>query len=147
MKKKPIVFTLIAIVALALACAAVFLYERSKVALIIDDEAAWDLRDASPHKKVIITNDGIVARYVSEDETSYFGDIQDDFTVTIDGKVVSGIGQGLFSLVGVENGDTEEDARWLAAKAVQKGVFGADMQCALINDGPITIVIDSRKKE
>lgn len=81
MKKKPIVFTLIAIVALALACAAVFLYERSKVALIIDDEAAWDLRDASPHKKVIITNDGIVARYVSEDETSYFGDIQDDFTV------------------------------------------------------------------
>ena len=32
--------------ALALACAAVFLYERSKVALIIDDEAARDLRDA-----------------------------------------------------------------------------------------------------
>lgn len=139
-------------------------------------------------------------------------------SVTIDGKVISGIGQGLFILVGVENGDTEEDARWLAAKAagmrifnddegvmnrsvvdvdgellavsqftltastrkgnrpsyiraaghelavpmyekfcqlfceaagrpVQKGVFGADMQCALINDGPVTIVIDSRIKE
>lgn len=81
MKKKPVIFTLIAIVVLALGSAAVFLYERSKVALIIDDEAAWDLRDTSPHKKVIITNDGIVARYVSEDETSYFGDIQDDFTV------------------------------------------------------------------
>lgn len=71
MKKKPIVFTLIAIVALALACAAVFLYERSKVALIIDDEAAWDLRDASPHKKVIITNDGIVARYACDGKGSY----------------------------------------------------------------------------
>lgn len=41
MKKKPIVITLIAVVVLALACAAVFLYERSKVALIIDDEVAW----------------------------------------------------------------------------------------------------------
>lgn len=27
------------------------------------------------------------------------------------------------------------------------GKFGADMQCALINDGPVTIVIDSRIKE
>ena len=139
-------------------------------------------------------------------------------SVTIGGKFVSSIGQGLFILVGVENGDTEEDARWLAAKAagmrifnddegvmnrsvvdvdgeliavsqftltastkkgnrpsyiraaghelavpmyekfcqllseaavrpVQKGVFGADMQCALINDGPVTIIIDSRIKE
>ena len=139
-------------------------------------------------------------------------------SVTIDGKVVSSIGQGLFILVGVENGDTEADMEWLAAKTaglrifnddegvmnrsvldvdgqllavsqftltastkkgnrpsyiraaghelavplyekfcvklseiagkpVQKGVFGADMQCALINDGPVTIIIDSRIKE
>ena len=139
-------------------------------------------------------------------------------SVTVDGKVVSAIGQGLFILVGVENGDTEADMEWLAAKAaglrifndedgvmnrsvvdvdgqllavsqftltastkkgnrpsyiraaehelavplydkfcvrlseiasrpVQKGVFGADMQCALINDGPVTIIIDSRIKE
>lgn len=139
-------------------------------------------------------------------------------SVTIDGKVVSGIGQGLFILVGVENGDTEADMEWLATKAsglrifnddeavmnrsvldvdgqllavsqftltastkkgnrpsyiraaghelavslydkfctrlseiagrpVQKGVFGADMQCALVNDGPVTIIIDSRIKE
>ena len=81
MKKKSIVIALVAFVVLALACTVVFLYERSRVAPVIDDEAAWDLRDASPHKKVIITNDGIVARYVSEDDTSYFGDIQDDFTV------------------------------------------------------------------
>ena len=139
-------------------------------------------------------------------------------SVTIDGNVISSIGQGLFILVGVENGDTEADMEWLAAKAaglrifddsegvmnrsvvdvdgqllavsqftltastrkgnrpsyiraaghelavplydkfcvrlseiagrpVQKGVFGADMQCALINNGPVTIIIDSRIKE
>lgn len=34
-------------------------------------------------------------------------------SVTIDGKVVSSIGEGLFILVGVENGDTEADMEWL----------------------------------
>ena len=139
-------------------------------------------------------------------------------SVIVDGKAVSAIGQGLFILVGVENGDTEIDMEWLAAKSaglrifndeggvmnrsvvdvdgqllavsqftltastkkgnrpsyiraaghelavplydkfcirlseiagrpVQKGVFGADMQCALVNDGPVTIIIDSRIKE
>lgn len=139
-------------------------------------------------------------------------------SVTIDGNLHSSIGEGLFILVGVENGDTEEDARWLAGKAaamrifndeqgvmnrsvvdvggellavsqftltastrkgnrpsytraaghelavpmyelfcaelsaaagrpVQQGVFGADMQCELINDGPVTIIIDSKIKE
>lgn len=32
-------------------------------------------------------------------------------------------------------------------KPVQTGVFGADMQCALINDGPVTIFVDSKNKE
>ncbi len=31
-------------------------------------------------------------------------------------------------------------------KAVQSGVFGADMQVRLTNDGPVTIVIDSKNK-
>ena len=30
---------------------------------------------------------------------------------------------------------------------VATGVFGADMQVALVNDGPVTIIIDSRSKE
>lgn len=139
-------------------------------------------------------------------------------SVTIDGKEISGIGKGLMILVGVEEGDTSQDAQWLAAKtagmrifndengvmnlsvkdvggellavsqftltastkkgnrpsyiraaghetavplyeeycallaentgtAVQKGVFGADMKVALVNDGPVTIIIDSRIKE
>ena len=139
-------------------------------------------------------------------------------SVTLDGKLHSAIGMGLFILVGVEHGDTEDEAAWLASKAaglrifddengvmnrsvvdaggeilavsqftltastrkgnrpsyiraaghelavpmyqrfctlleqtsgipVRQGVFGADMKCALVNDGPVTIIIDSRIKE
>ena len=139
-------------------------------------------------------------------------------SVCIGGEMVSAIGPGLFILVGVECGDTEDDAAWLAGKVagmrifndeggvmnrsvvdvdgeilavsqftltastrrgnrpsyiraaghelavplyerfctllsetasrpVQKGVFGADMQCSLVNDGPVTIIIDSRIRE
>ena len=35
----------------------------------------------------------------------------------------------------------------IAGRPVQKGIFGADMQCSLINDGPVTIIIDSRIRE
>lgn len=134
------------------------------------------------------------------------------------GEIVSRIARGLMVLVGVENGDTTEDASWLAAKTlamrifddeagvmnrsvldvggdilavsqftltastrkgnrpsyiraaghdvavplyeqyctllseglgheVGKGIFGADMKVALVNDGPVTIVIDSRLRE
>lgn len=139
-------------------------------------------------------------------------------SVTVDGNLVSAIGPGLMILVGVENGDTEADAQWLASKTagmrifndengvmnrsvvdvdgellaisqftltastkkgnrpsyiraaghelavplyekyctmlseaagrpVLKGVFGADMKVSLLNDGPVTIIIDSRIKE
>lgn len=139
-------------------------------------------------------------------------------SVSIGGEMVSCIGKGLLVLVGVENGDTEEDMRWLCGKTVGlrifddengvmnrsvldvgggvlavsqftltastkkgnrpsyiraaghetavplyekyceglsealgkpvgRGVFGADMQVSLINDGPVTIIIDSRLKE
>lgn len=139
-------------------------------------------------------------------------------SVTVDGECISSIGRGLLVLVGVENGDTEQDAAWLAAKTaalrifddeegvmnrsvvdadggllavsqftltastrkgnrpsyiraaghglavplyerfcqllseaagrpVQRGMFGADMKVRLLNDGPVTILIDSRLKE
>ena len=32
-------------------------------------------------------------------------------------------------------------------KPVQTGEFGADMQVMLVNDGPVTIIIDSKNKE
>lgn len=139
-------------------------------------------------------------------------------SVCISGKIVSAISKGLLVLVGVAEGDTEEDVEWLAnktvamrifndengvmnrsvmdidgdilavsqftlnastkkgnrpsyihaakhdvaipryesycnrvsqltGKEVRCGVFGADMQVSLINDGPVTIVIDSRLRE
>lgn len=138
--------------------------------------------------------------------------------MTIEGVVHGAIGPGLMVLVGVEHGDTEADARWLAdktasmrifpddagvmnrsvrdvdgevlavsqftltastrkgnrpsyiraaghelatelyesyvrlmeerlGKKVPTGVFGADMQVELVNDGPVTIIIDSKLKE
>ena len=138
--------------------------------------------------------------------------------VRIDGQIVAEIGEGLLVLVGVENGDTEDDVRWLVGKTaglrifndengvmnrsvidvdgevlavsqftltastrkgnrpsyiraaghelavplyeqyceelssaigkpVGRGVFGADMKVSLINNGPVTIIIDSRTKE
>lgn len=138
--------------------------------------------------------------------------------MSIEGKLVAAIGQGLMVLVGVETSDTQADAAWLAAKTaglrifddaqgvmnlsvkdvggeilavsqftltastrkgnrpsyiraaghetaiplyeaycqllqeeigkeVKKGVFGANMQVALVNDGPVTIIIDSRIRE
>lgn len=139
-------------------------------------------------------------------------------SVSIGGEEHSSIGRGLMVLVGVENGDTADDAEWLAAKtlglrifddadgvmnlsavdtgadimavsqftltastrkgnrpsyiraarhetavplykayceaigrltgrAPATGVFGADMQVSLVNDGPVTIIIDSRLRE
>ncbi len=139
-------------------------------------------------------------------------------SVTIDGIVVSEIGQGLLVLVGIENDDVIADAQWLASKIVQmrifsdgegkmnlsvkdvdgdllvvsqftlhastkkgnrpsflraarpeiaiplyeqflglletelgkpvlRGVFGADMKIALVNDGPVTLLIDSQARE
>ena len=32
-------------------------------------------------------------------------------------------------------------------KSIQTGIFGADMQVHLLNDGPVTIIIDSKNKE
>ena len=32
-------------------------------------------------------------------------------------------------------------------KEIQTGIFGANMQVSLLNDGPITLIIDSKKRE
>lgn len=139
-------------------------------------------------------------------------------SVTVDGCKVSEIASGLLVLVCVEEGDTEDELRWLAkkiaglrifndesgvmnrdvrdsggsilavsqftlvastrkgnrpsyiraagpdvavpmyerfcqelevltGKPVARGIFGADMKVELLNDGPVTIVIDTRLKE
>jgi D-tyrosyl-tRNA(Tyr) deacylase len=33
------------------------------------------------------------------------------------------------------------------AKKIQMGIFGADMKVSLVNDGPVTIIIDSKNRE
>lgn len=139
-------------------------------------------------------------------------------SVSVDGKAVSTIGQGLLLLLGIEATDAEEDIQWLChkvlglrifddekgimnrsimdidgeiivvsqftlmasykkgnrpswiraaghehavpvyerflevlseglGKQVGKGVFGAEMQVELINDGPVTICMDTKNKE
>jgi len=32
-------------------------------------------------------------------------------------------------------------------KEIQSGIFGADMKVELLNDGPVTIIIDTKNKE
>ena len=40
-----------------------------------------------------------------------------------------------------------EEVEKLMSKPVKRGVFGANMQVSLINDGPVTIIIDSKLTE
>lgn len=47
-------------------------------------------------------------------------------SVTVEGKVVGQISAGLCALVGVAQGDTEEDARWLCAKVLELRIFEDD---------------------
>ncbi len=40
-----------------------------------------------------------------------------------------------------------KEVEQLMGKPVKRGVFGANMQVSLINDGPVTIIIDSHLRE
>ncbi len=139
-------------------------------------------------------------------------------SVTVEGQVVSAIGQGLLVLLGIEDADGKEDSDWLSqkitnlrifndadgvmnrsvldvggdiivvsqftlhaqtkkgnrpsyikaskpdvaipiyeafvqrmeqdmGKKVGTGIFGADMKVELLNDGPVTIMMDTKNKE
>lgn len=43
--------------------------------------------------------------------------------VEVDGEVVGAIGTGILVLLGVEKGDTEKDADWLARKIIEFRIF------------------------
>lgn len=51
-----------------------------------------------------------------------------DFAIPMYEKMISELGQ-------------------LSGTKIQTGVFGADMQISLMNDGPVTIIIDTKSKE
>nr|WP_294860868.1 D-aminoacyl-tRNA deacylase [uncultured Fluviicola sp.] len=40
-----------------------------------------------------------------------------------------------------------DKAQTALGRSVQTGIFGADMKVSLMNDGPVTIIIDSKNKE
>lgn len=44
-------------------------------------------------------------------------------SVSVDGRTVGAIGPGLTILLGVKEGDTEEEARWLASKIATLRIF------------------------
>ena len=46
--------------------------------------------------------------------------------VSVDGKVVGATGAGLTILLGIREGDTEEEARWLAPKVANLRIFPDD---------------------
>jgi len=41
----------------------------------------------------------------------------------------------------------DEFKKVLGGKKVQTGIFGADMQVYLVNDGPVTIIMDSKNRD
>ena len=47
----------------------------------------------------------------------------EEASVRIDRKVVGSIKKGMVILLGVQNGDTEEDVRWLAEKCVNLRIY------------------------
>ena len=78
-----------------------------------------------------------------------------DASVTIGGERISEIGKGLLLLVGVEGGDEESDADWLAEKVAGLRIFndeGGKMNLSLRDVGgevlavsQFTLLADTRK--
>ncbi|MDM7999247.1 MAG: D-aminoacyl-tRNA deacylase [Dehalococcoidia bacterium] len=76
-------------------------------------------------------------------------------SVTVDGEVVGRIGLGLVGLVGVAQGDTEEDARYLVDKTIGLRIFPdgvgkfnrslLDVGGALLLVSQFTLIADTRK--
>lgn len=76
-------------------------------------------------------------------------------SVSIDGEEVARIGKGLVCLVGVAQGDTESDARFLAEKAVNLRIFSdeagkfnlslVDVNGELLAVSQFTLLADARR--
>ncbi len=76
-------------------------------------------------------------------------------SVSVAGEVVGSIGPGLVVLVGVANGDTEKDARYLAQKTVELRIFpddagkfnlsALDIKGELLVVSQFTLLADTRK--
>lgn len=65
-------------------------------------------------------------------------------SVTIDGKKVSEIQNGLLILVGIEDSDSQEDIQWLSGKIINLRIFGDENDVMNLSvkdiDGDIIVV-------
>ena len=82
-------------------------------------------------------------------------------SVTVEGKVTGEIKKGYLVLLGVGQGDDESmveryvkklhklrifsDEEGKINRSVEHGIFGAEMKVSLENDGPFTVIWDSRE--
>ncbi len=76
-------------------------------------------------------------------------------SVSVDGEVKAKIGHGLMVLIGVEDGDTEEDARYIAEKVARLRIFEdeedklnlsvADVGGEILAISQFTLLADARK--
>lgn len=65
-------------------------------------------------------------------------------SVTVDGQIVGEIGHGLLILLGVQNGDCDEDSVYLAGKTVDLRIFEDDqgkMNRSLIETGGQALIV------
>jgi D-tyrosyl-tRNA(Tyr) deacylase len=65
-------------------------------------------------------------------------------SVSVDGETVGAIGRGLVALVGIAEGDSEEQAEWLARKIASLRIFEDDegrMNAGLLDVGGAALVI------
>jgi D-tyrosyl-tRNA(Tyr) deacylase len=65
-------------------------------------------------------------------------------SVSVDGEVVGAIGPGLMILLGVKEGDTEEEAHWLAPKVANLRIFPDDegkLNCSVLDMGGEALVV------
>ena len=65
-------------------------------------------------------------------------------SVTVDGQVVGAIGRGLLVLLGIGEGDSEQDSRSLAERIVGLRIFEDDagkMNCTLADTGGAMLIV------
>lgn len=96
---------------------------------IFDDEAG--VMNRSIHETggeiLAVSQFTLMARTKKGNRPSYIDAAKPDISIPLYEKLVKSLGEGI-------------------KKEIQTGIFGADMKVALINDGPVTIIIDSKNR-
>lgn len=120
---------------------------------IVNDEAAWDLRDSSPSMEVVVLENGMVARFVRETDSTFVADIQDEFEVPKDGAVhetwYACDGKGVVWLgdYGIQpafSQPEDADAEVVGHLVHEEGDVPLTYRCLGFKDGWFTVQIDGR---